>query len=384
MKLLFWLLIASGIYCYFGYPVLLFILAKFFPRKIQKAPIFPTVSIILSVWNEQDVIEGKLRNLSNLNYPKEKTEILIGSDASDDRTNAIIQGYPDPRLRLFVNPVRQGKMATLNNLVQNARHEILIFTDARQLLDANAITELTANFSDPYVGCVSGELVLSEGKTAASRGINLYWNYEKFIRRQESRFHSMLGATGAIYAMRRKLFMSGPDDMVLDDMYFPFRVIRQGYRAVFDDRAKAFDEVAQTPLEEHRRKVRTLYGNYQIFRRMPEMFNPWVSPIAWQLFSHKFLRLMMPFVLIGIFILNTAFLSISLYRIVFILQCVFYAMAILGCLVNRREGRYGLSSLGRLCSIPQMFCLLNFSAVSGLVRYTFTGQKVTWEKARHI
>ena len=140
--------------------------------------------------------------------------------------------------------------------------------------------------------------MFSDPDNPTAKGINLYWNYEKFLRFEESKIHSMLGATGAIYAIRRALYSPVPRQVVLDDMYIPLRIIQQGYRAVIDGAAKAYDEVASSPKEEHRRKARTLFGNYQIFGLFPGLFNPFQSPVAIQLFSHKFLRVIVPFLMI--------------------------------------------------------------------------------------
>jgi len=381
MTWIFWSLIFLIIYCYFGYPALLWGVSKIASKQVSKAYISPTVSVVLSVWNEQDVIQKKIENLLNQDYPKEKLEILIGSDGSTDRTNDILQKYKGDRLHIIQNAERRGKMAMLNELVEQANHEMIVFTDARQVLAPNAIKELVANFSDPAVGCASGELVFSEDDGATARGINLYWNYEKFIRRCESKIHSMLGATGAICAIRRALFVPIPTQVVLDDMFVPFKITQKGYRAVFDESAKAYDAVADSPREEHRRKVRTLFGNYQIFLIFRSLFNPLNSPVAIQLFSHKFLRVIIPFFMIAIFFLNLNLLDDPFYRNIFILQVIFYGMAITGGLA--RYKKYGILKLiSRVCYIPYVFCLLNFSAFIGFMRFIGSRQDITWEKAR--
>src|SRR3989338_7922601 len=267
MILAFWFLISLTIYCYFCYPLLLWLMARLRPNPVRKGSYEPKISVILSVWNEEDVIKEKLQNLLSLDYPKEKMEILVGSDGSTDKTTQIIRGFSDPRIHLIERPQRRGKMATINELVQAAKNETIVFCDARQTFAPNALRELVANLADRRVGCVSGELIFKkkkeEGTTA--KGVSLYWNYEKFIRKHESRLHSMLGATGAIYAIRRELFVPIPTQVVLDDMFVPLQIIRKGYRAILDESAKAYDQAADSPREEHRRKTRTLFGNYQIF-----------------------------------------------------------------------------------------------------------------------
>jgi poly-beta-1,6-N-acetyl-D-glucosamine synthase len=384
MEILFFILLLLIIYCYFGYPILIYLLASLVEKKINKSQIELKISIIISAYNEEDCIEDKINNLLSLDYPKSKIEIIIGSDGSSDKTNDIVSHYISPSLSFYPFTQRRGKMATLNDLAAKSQNEILVFTDARQSFERNALRELVANFYDQNVGCVSGELCFKplpdSGSTA--KGINLYWSYEKFMRACESRVHSMLGATGAIYAIRRELFTSIPENMVLDDMFVPLKIIQKGFRAIFDGSANAYDTVADSPAEEHRRKVRTLYGIYQIFHRFPDLLNPLTSPIAIQLISHKLLRVIAPFLLIAVFIINI-FLSPKspIYQIFMLGQIVFYFLAILGA--QLRNSQYGLLKLiSKICYIPYVFCLLNFSALAGFLRFVKGQQAITWEKAR--
>ena len=385
----FWFSISLIIYCYFGYPLLLELLSKLFCHLPQKKPLEPALSIVLSVWNEEDVLERKIKNFLALEYPPEKVEILIGSDGSTDKTNTIIKQFNDPRVRLMESTLRRGKMATINMLVRQARNEIVVFTDARQDFAPNALKELVANFADPKVGCVSGELIFFERGGGTAQGINLYWRYEKWIRQNESAIHSMLGATGAIYAIRRELYTEIPDGIVLDDMFVPLKIIQQGFRAVIDPSAKAYDEAADSPREEYRRKVRTLAGNYQIFRVFRGMFNPLTSPVAIQLFSHKFLRVLVPFLMIVAFVSNgwlfygrgDAPHAGPVYSVLFAAQIVFYCLAVTGGLA--RHQKYGiLKVLSKACYVPYVFCLLNFSALAGFFRFARAKQDVAWERAR--
>ena len=381
VKPVFWILIFLSAYCYFIYPLVLSAVVRLMPRPVKKSAYTPAASLVLSAYNEEDVIREKIINLLSLNYPEEKIEIIIGSDGSCDETNTIIRSFQDPRIKLIESTERRGKIATLNELVRQAKNGVVIFTDARQSFAKDAIAELVKNFADPRVGCASGELIFAKENTATGKGINLYWNYEKFIRDKESRIHSMLGATGAIYAIRRELYVEAPQNTVLDDMFIPFKIIQKGYRAILDEDAKAYDRVAESPREEHRRKARTLYGNYQIFCMMPEMFNPFKSPVAIQLFSHKFLRLMIPFFMIAIFFINGILMNESIFFVMFVLQIIFYIMAIIGGLA--RNQNYGIVKLiSKACYVPYVFCLLNFSALIGFLRFLSSKQEITWEKAR--
>lgn len=381
MEFIFWLFLGLIVYCYFGYPLLLKIVSNIAARPVAKKYIEPTISVVISLYNEEDVIQKKIENLLSLNYPREKMEVLIGSDGSDDRTVEIVKRFASQGVEVFDFKERRGKMMTINDLATRAKHEVLVFTDARQMFDNNALKELTANLADPKVGCVSGELMFTDRDNPTAQGINLYWKYEKFLRFEESKIHSMLGATGAIYAIRRELYTPVPPQVVLDDMFIPLKIIEKGFRAVIDGSAKAYDEVASSPKEEHRRKARTLYGNYQIFGLFPDLFNPLTSPVAFQFFSHKFLRVIVPFLMMAVFGLNIFLLDKMIYQKLFFLQILFYVMAVVGALA--RNSSYAmLKPIKKLCYIPYVFCLLNFSALNGFFRFIFAKQEITWQKAR--
>jgi len=383
MTSLLWIFLGVIIYCYFLYPLIIFVLAALKPRRITKAPYEPAVTVIMSIWNEEDVIASKMNNLKVLDYPSEKLEVLVASDASSDRTNEIVQANLASGWRLLSSDERKGKVFQINRMAQEAKGEVLVMTDARQEFAQDALRELTANFSDPAVGCVSGELIFRERASGAAKGVGIYWRYEKFIRRQESRVHSMLGATGAIYAIRKELYRDPPPDTVLDDMYIPFQAILQGYRAIFDEAPKAYDDAADSSNEEYRRKARTLYGNYQIFSLLPQMFSPVASPVALQLFSHKLLRLFIPFFLIALLGVSIILSLDGRYVALLVLQVLFYLAALTGGLARR--GNYGsMKALNKLGQVPYMFCVMNAAAVAGLYRFLFSKQQITWEKARNL
>ncbi|MCM8782206.1 MAG: glycosyltransferase family 2 protein [Candidatus Omnitrophica bacterium] len=326
----FWLSVLAIIYTYVGYPLLIFIISLFYEKPVKKKYIYPTVSVIMSVHNEEKNIKQKLESLINLDYPNERFEILLGSDGSTDKSNEIIQQVVNDmsdrhtsnkeyiRVYTYFKDRRQGKPSMLNELAKQAKGEILVFTDARQRLDKNSLKELVKNFSDAKVGSVSAELHFEGENTSAGNGIGVYWRYEKYIRKAESRAGSMLGATGALYAIRRELFEALPINLILDDVYIPMRIVQKGYRAIFDKKAKIYDRYPKNAKEEFLRKVRTLAGNFQIFVHMRWLLNPFKSPVAWQMFSHKFLRLMVPFLLIFVlvcsfYLRSSVFLSDGFY-----------------------------------------------------------------------
>jgi len=382
----FWFLIAVIVYTYAGYPTLLWALGTFSKKRVKRGPIEPRVTVIMSAFNEENWIERKLENLLSLHYPSHKLEILVGSDGASDRTDEIIARFKSDQIRFFRFVKNLGKAHVLNALVEEAHGSILVFTDARQQFEPKAVRALVQNFQDEKVGCVSGELLFMEGERSNVReGMGSYWNYEKFLRKKESEIGSMLGATGAIYAIRKSLFPYVPPDILVDDMFIPLSIVEQGYRAIFDSRAIAYDEPSREGEEEFKRKVRTLGGNYQIFMHFPNLFDPLKSPIAWQLFSHKALRLLIPFALVNLFVVNVFLLDMLFFRIMFMGQLMFYGLSAWEALREtwgaRKRFRRGRTVSRGIGYIPYTFCLLNYSAFVGFVRFVTGKLKSNWEKA---
>lgn len=371
----FWLSFLLILYTYAGYPVLLYGVAKVFKKPVHKKPAQPKVSIIISAFNEEKNIENKLHNLLSLDYPKEKLDILIGSDGAWDKTDEIISRFPSQQVRFFRFVKNQGKPTILNALVRESRGSILIFTDVRQEFDKNAIKELVANFEDPQIGCVSGELHFKKAENSAiGEGMGAYWAYEKFLRKKESEIGSMLGATGAIYAVRRKLFKEVPLNMLVDDMYIPLSIIEQGYRAIFDFAAMAYDQPSSKGEQEMKRKIRTLAGNYQIFACFPRLLHPFKSPVAWPLISHKLLRVIAPFFLLLLLAASLLLISHPFYRVILVLQVLFYGLALFETF-QPDEKRKGVGYL------PYTFCLLNYAAFLGFIQFVRGSKSAAWNKA---
>jgi len=338
MQLLFWLSFAFVFYVYFGYPALLALWRRIGVRAISKAPCEPAVSIVIAAHNEREHLERKLRNCLALNYPKEKLQIVVSLDGPTDGSEFLVWRYAAKGVELVHSVDHQGKAAALNRALRRATGEIVVFADARQTFDVNAIRELTANFADETVGAVSGELLLvkdsEEGE--ASNDVGLYWRYEKALRLMESQIHSVAGATGAIYAIRRELYEDLPEEAILDDVLTPLRIVLKGKRAVFEPRAKAYDAVACCAAAEYRRKVRTLCGNYQLVRYLPQVLSPWRNPIFVQFMSHKLGRLLVPWALLTLFVTNLSMLS-GIYVVTFLLQAAWYSLAAAGYLQAKYE-----------------------------------------------
>lgn len=284
------------LYTLFGYPILLHLLSKACSRPVIKEFRARSVSVLLPVLNGERYLAAKLDSLLALDYPPELLEIFILSDGSTDRTAEIAARYVDQRVHFHALP-RGGKAAALTAGLEIAQGEIIFLTDVRQSIAPDALRHLVACFADPAVGVVSGELIIRDGATREEANIGLYWKYEKWIRRRLSALDSVLGATGCIYAMRRSLARPLPPGCLLDDVFLPMQAFFAGYRVVFEDRARAYDD--PTTLDsEFRRKIRTLAGNYQLIGYMPQLLGP--SNRMWLHFvSHKLARLLLPFALLA-------------------------------------------------------------------------------------
>ena len=377
-ELAFWGATLVTAYSYVGYPALLALAAWLRPaRPVAKAPITPTVAVIVVARNEERVLEAKLASCLSLDYPRGRLEILVVSDGSEDATERIASSFADRGVRLVALPAAGGKAAGLNAGVAQTGAEILVLTDARQRLAVDAVRQLVANFADPSVGAVSGELHLDEDSpSAVGQGVGLYWTYEKWIRQAESRLDSSVGVTGAIYAVRRVLFRGLDPRTILDDVAVPMSAVLAGYRVVFEPGARATDTLAESPAREYRRKVRTLAGNYQLLLLEPTLLLPWRNRLFWQFVSHKVSRLAVPWCLLAL-LAASAVLSRerTAYGVAFALQAAFYFLAALGWALSRFH--HPMPFL----SVPYTFALLNVAAALGLIRLLRGTETAAWKEA---
>jgi len=364
MIVLFWISVTLVVYVYAGYPSVLAVWARIADRRPRRARFadgrWPAVSIVIAARNEAARLPARVRNLLDQGYPG-FCEILVVSDGSTDDPASALGGF-GAAVRVIELP-RGGKPLALNAGAAAATGEILVFADARQRFAPGALVELVTNFADASVGGVTGELVLDcEQEHPTSDGvaesIGLYWMYEKWLRRNESRVWSTLGATGAIYALRRSCWSPLPAGTLLDDVLAPMRAVFDGRRIVFDEHAVAYDHASEDAATESRRKTRTLAGNYQILVQEPRLLLPVVNPVWIQYVSHKIGRLLVPWALIGLF---AATLNIApahpLAAGVLALQGIFYGLAIGGALFHAPE---------RLTRVAFTFVMMNVSAVAGL------------------
>jgi len=365
MTVLFWVSAALVLYVYAGYPCLVAAWARLVDRQPRRAPFasgcWPSISIVIAARNEARRLPARVANLLAQDYPGDR-EIIVVSDGSTDRPADALAAF-GPSVRLIELPAG-GKPAALNAGVAAACGDVLVFADARQRFAPGALVALVENLSDPSVGGVTGELILdceerSDSDSRVGDGIGLYWRYEKSMRRNESRVWSTLGATGAIYAIRRSLWRPLPGAALLDDVLAPMRIVLAGSRVVFDDRARAYDRASDDAAAETRRKKRTLAGNYQILAQEPRLLLPVANPVWLQYISHKVGRLVVPWALMLLLISSLVLAgSGAMYAIALGAQLVFYALAAAGAALEARQ---------RMSRVAFTFVILNFSAIAGLL-----------------
>jgi poly-beta-1,6-N-acetyl-D-glucosamine synthase len=372
MKWVFWGSAGIIAYAYVGYAGWLYLRSRWRPLPVNKAPFLPAVSVVMVVRNEEKVLASKLHNLLEMEYPRDCYEIVVVSDGSTDRTEAILQEHAsDECIRVVLNAQSQGKAACLNDAIEVMRGEVAMFTDARQMIQPDALRLLAENFSDPTVGCVSGQLVLGDMHSGDSgTGLGLYWSIEKKIRQLESASGSVVGATGALYAVRRENLVPIPSGTILDDVYLPMQVVRQRKRVVFEARAKAWDQPNLGADREFARKVRTLSGNYQLLQLAPWLLKS-SNPIRFEFVSHKLMRLLVPFALMAT-LLSSLFLHEPWYKAALIAQLAFYGLSLLAMLHVR-------GPLSRLTDGAYTFVMLNAAALVAFANFV-TGRKAAWSR----
>lgn len=377
---LFWASLLLVAYTYFGYPCLIALMARLRPAPVRRRPEHqPSVTVVVAAHNEAERIVDRVENLLGQQYPADRLQVLIVSDGSTDATADRLRELEqrDPRVRGLSLPVRQGKAAALNAAMERVGSDLVVFADARQRFAPDAVARLAGNFADPAIGSVSGELMFEGETEGVAAQVGLYWRYEKWIRRSESEFGSMLGATGAIYAIRRELWTPLPSGTLLDDFLTPMRIVLAGRRAIFDGRSVAWDRPSREARREMRRKIRTLAGNFQALAREPRLLWPWSNPATWfQLWSHKIFRLLVPYGLVGMAAGSLAARG-WFYGFAALAQAAFYGLALGGWMAERRGRAIG----SRLAAVAWTFTALNAAAVAGLWAWLRgTDSQSVWQK----
>ena len=373
-------------YTYVGYAIVLYLLVRLrriFKGKRIEPPLsqfFPSLTLIVAAYNEENIIEEKIENTINLRYQTDKLRIVFITDGSSDRTPDIIARHDE--IDLMHSPQRSGKIAAIHRAMKDVDSEIVVYTDANTFLNADALLYIARHYADPTVGAVSGEKrVLQDAVSDATAGEGFYWKYESTLKKWDSELYSVVGAAGELFSVRRSLYTDVESDTILDDFMISMLIALKGYRIIYEPAAYASELSSDNIKEELKRKIRIAAGGIQSILRLKPLLNPFQnSLLSFQYISHRVLRwTVTPFLMILTFILNMAICAESdnvIYWLILIGQVLFYSMALGGWLLEKRKIKV------KLLFVPYYFCIMNYAVLAGILRYINGSQSAIWEKAK--
>jgi cellulose synthase/poly-beta-1,6-N-acetylglucosamine synthase-like glycosyltransferase len=378
-QITFWLAALAVLYVYAIYPVLLCFIASIRRRRQESNSGYtPSISMLIAACNEEATIGEKLKQTMQLDYPADKLEVLVLSDGSEDQTDEIVRRFPDPRVRLVRVAERRGKTNAQNAGVKQAGGEVLVFSDATTVYHPQALKNLVVNYQDPGVGAVSGRYQYfdSSQNSPTGSGTIAFWNYENMIKVWQSRIRTLTGCCGCIYSVRRSAYTELSPD-IISDLVQPLWVIQKGYRVAFAEQALAYEETTESTREEFAMRVRVVTRALRGLLSVPKLLKPWKYPwIAFQLFSHKVLRWMVPLLLLALLASSAVLVRHPYFRILLILQLCFYGVALLQLMVPMHRW-------WRPLGIPLYFCTLNAAAALGMIELLRGRKYVVWQPVRH-
>lgn len=389
MKIVFWIALFIVFYTYIGYGILLYIiirLKRLFVGRPHEAVLpadeeLPTMTLMICAYNEEDIVKEKMANTLALDYPKDKFRIMWVTDGSNDHTNELLAAYPE--VDIVFSPERRGKTAALKHGLRELKTRYVAFTDANTIINTGALREIARLFSDPTVGCVSGEKRVAARKAGemASEGEGLYWRYESTLKRWDSELYSAMGAAGELYAIDPQLCREVPDEALLDDFMLSMYVVQAGKRIAYTSDAYAREYGSANIYEESKRKRRIAAGGLQSIWWLRSMLNPLRQPlVTFQYVSHRVLRWSItPVAMVLLLIVNIALVAMgagTFYTVMLILQTLFYLMALAGWLTNR----FGYKN--KLLYTAYYFMFMNFNVFRGMAYLRSHGKSGAWEKAK--
>lgn len=379
-QVIFFLSITALIYAYIGYPLLVFALSFLRPKRVQKRAFEPTITVIITAYNEERDLPKKLENTLALNYPPQKLEIIVASDGSTDRTDEIVKEFAVRGVKLYRQEGRLGKTSAQNTAVELATNEIIVFSDATTMYQPDVLRIITPNFADESVGCVAGKLIyLDSGKTNVGEGARSYWNYERMLKEAESAACSLIGVSGCLYAVRRQNYVPMYPE-ACSDFLIATKIYEQGLRTVYEPAAVCTEETNNRVDKELRMRVRIITQTYTDLWRHRAMLNPLRSGFyGVQLFSHKILRYSVPFFLL-LMLVSAVFLAFQgylLFQIVSVAQIAFYIMALTAIALDKTIG-----FAPRVLALPQYFVLTNVAAVLAAYKFCRGERFAVWQPIR--
>ena len=389
IEILFWICLFIVFYTYIGYGLVLYVLVKvkemFHKQKAFTLPTdeeLPEVTLLVAAYNEEEVVDEKMRNSLALDYPKGKLKWLWVTDGSNDGTNEKLKAYPETEI--VYQPERQGKTAALNRAIERVKTPIVVFTDANTMINREAIREMVRTFMDEKVGCVAGEkrIAVKEKDNAASGGEGIYWKYESALKRLDGKLYSAMGAAGELFAIRTELFEKMEKDTLLDDFILSLRIVQRGYKIAYCSTAYAMESGSADMKEEEKRKVRIAAGGLQSIWRLRALLNPFrYGTVSFQYVSHRVLRWSVtPIALFALIPLNVVLATLdtghSLYKIILLLQILFYGMGLWGYYLSTRQIK------NKILYIPYYFLFMNINVIRGAFYLRKRKGNGAWEKAK--
>jgi poly-beta-1,6-N-acetyl-D-glucosamine synthase len=386
MYIAFWISLFIVFYTFFGYGILLFFIIKIKRIFKGKPPIpelngnYPTVTLIVSAYNEESCIKEKIENSLALEYPKDKIVFLFVTDGSTDATPQIVSQYPT--IKLMHEDARKGKIAAVDRAMKTVSTDITVFTDANTLLNKKAIVNICRHYTDPKVGAVSGEKRVHIDEMAdATAGEGFYWKYESKLKTWDSELYSVVGAAGELFSVRTDLFIPVEPDTILDDFMISLLIAEKGYRIIYEPNAYATETGSESIGEELKRKIRIAAGGIQSILRLKKLMNPLHNFVLhFQYVNHRVLRwTVTPFLMLLVFFINILICVVNpsiAYTAIMAMQVLFYALAALGWLLEKRQVRI------KALFIPYYFCMMNYAVAAGIRRYFLKQQSAVWEKAK--
>jgi cellulose synthase/poly-beta-1,6-N-acetylglucosamine synthase-like glycosyltransferase len=390
LEVFFWFSLFIVFYTYAGYGIVLFLLVKIKrligsgTKKVSEEDYEPEVTLFVTAYNERDYVQQKVANTKELDYPSGKLHVIWITDGSDDGTPEELKKYGN--IELYHQPERMGKIAAMNRGMKFVRTPIVIFSDANTLLGSESVRRIVKLFSNPKVGCVSGEkrIMQKDKDTAAGAGEGLYWKYESALKKLDAELYSVVGAAGELFAIRTELYREVERDTLLDDFIISLRVAQDGYTIQYDPEAYALETASANVREELKRKIRISAGGIQSVIRLRSLLNIFrYGTLSFQYISHRVLRWTLTPLLVALLFPSGLVLAIQsgiftpgLYPVLFWLQIVFYVSALTGWVLENKSIRI------KILFVPYYFFIMNFSVFAGLLRYIRSSQSVNWERAK--
>ncbi|MBF0331140.1 MAG: glycosyltransferase family 2 protein [Candidatus Omnitrophica bacterium] len=375
LEIILWASFSLIGYSYIVYPAILFLLRRPTAPDVQVPDDrLPSVSIVIAAYNEEKVIRARVENLLALEYPADKLEIIIASDGFGDRTAAIAKEYASRGVVVCDYPHRRGKVNVLNETVPKAKNDIVVFSDANTAFKPDTVKMLVRRFQDKRVGSVCGRLIFTTEGTTSGELEGVYWRYETFLKTVEGQYGSLLGANGALFAIRKELFYQCPPDTIIEDFVVPMKILEKGFKCVYAPEAVAYEDAAKHIIQEKKRRIRIGAGDFQAIGLLWRMLNPLRGFSAMAFWSHKILRWFAPFFMLAAFIANILLLNIPAFKVSFMVQCCFYGLGILGQILSWA----GISV--KILNLFYYFISMNLALFLGFINFMTGTHNVKWER----